>query len=113
MEGNEVGIFVKAPDWMPLLLLKIKIKQNPGYPSKEYNVILKHINQNIRAYRRSKKSALINDYENIIAYSKWGVCDANKCGLFQIYLGGLGISATKIWLFTLIVTVAGLFQKIL
>ena len=45
-----------------------------------------------------KKSALINDYENIIAYSeesKQNEVYANKCGLFQIHLGGLGISATS------------------
>ena len=36
--------------------LKIKIKQNPGCPNKEYNEILKHIRQNIRSYTRSKKT---------------------------------------------------------
>ena len=36
MEGNEI-------------LLKMKIKQNPGCPKKEYNAIFKHIHQNIRA----------------------------------------------------------------
>ena len=69
MEGDKVGIFIKAPDWEPLFLLKIKFKQNPGCPNKEYNAIFEHIHQNIRAYPRSK-SALINDYENIIAYSE-------------------------------------------
>ena len=98
MEGNEVDILVKAPDWMPLLLLKIKIKQNLGYPNKEYNVIFKHIHQNIRAYCRSKKICIIDDYENIIANSEESEQSevyANKCGLFQIHLGGLGISATS------------------
>ena len=45
MEGNEVSIFVKAPDLMVLFLPKIKIKQNPGYLNKEYNVLFKHIHQ--------------------------------------------------------------------
>ena len=45
-----------------------------------------------------KKYALINDYENIIAYSEeseqsevW----ANKCGFFKIHLGGLKVSASS------------------
>ena len=38
-----------------MFLLNIKIKQNLGCPSKEYNAIFKHIHQNIRAYPRSKK----------------------------------------------------------
>ena len=45
-----------------------------------------------------KKSALINDYENIIAYSEefnQREVYANKSGLFQIHLGSLGISATS------------------
>ena len=40
-----------------------------------------------------KKSALINNYENIIAYSEESEQSevyANKCGLFGIHLGGLG-----------------------
>ena len=55
MEGTEVGIFIKAPAWIHLFLLKIKIQQNPSYPRKEHNTIFKHIHQNIRAYPRSKK----------------------------------------------------------
>ena len=56
----------------------MKIKQNPGCPNKESNTIFEHIHQNIRSYYRSKKGPLINEYENIIAYSekseqKWGV----------------------------------------
>ena len=99
MEGNEVGIFVRAPDWMPLFLLKIKIKQNLGCLNKEYNV------QSSTTFIRIsgpiaevKKFALINDYENIIAYSEESEQSevyANKCGLFQIHLGGLKISATS------------------
>ena len=67
MERDEVGIFGKVPDWKPSLLLKIKIKQNPGYPNKD---VFNHIHQNIRAYPKSKKSALIHDDENIVAYSE-------------------------------------------
>ena len=62
MEGNNL-----APDRMHLFLLKVKIKQNPRYLNKKYNAIFEHIHLNIRAYPRSKKYALINDYENIIA----------------------------------------------
>ena len=54
-KGNEIGIFSKAPDWIPLSLLKIKIKQNPGCPDKKYNAILEYIHHNIMAYPRSKK----------------------------------------------------------
>ena len=72
MEGDVGGIFSEAPDWKSLFLLKIKIKQNSGCPNKEYNSIFEHINHITRAYPRSqkKKSALIDDYENIIAYWK-------------------------------------------
>ena len=38
-----VGIFSKAPDWISLFLFKIKIKQNPNCPNKEYNAIFEHI----------------------------------------------------------------------
>ena len=69
MEGGEVGTFSKVPDWKNLFLLnktQAKVKQNPGCPNKD---IFKH-QQNIRVYPKSKKSALINDYENIVAYSE-------------------------------------------
>ena len=56
MKGNEVGIFTKAPGWILLFLLMVKLKQNPGYPNKEYYTIFKHIYQNIRACPRSKKT---------------------------------------------------------
>ena len=36
MEGDEVGIFSKAPDCKLLFLLKIKTNQNPGCRNKEY-----------------------------------------------------------------------------
>ena len=47
--------FSEALRWKPLCLLKIKIKQSPGCPNKEYNAIFKQIHQNSRAYSRSKK----------------------------------------------------------
>ena len=55
-EGDEGGIFSKAPDWKFLLLLKIEVKQNPGYPDKEYNANYQHIYRNFMPYRRSKKN---------------------------------------------------------
>ena len=55
MERDEGGISSKAP--------RIKIKQNPDCPNKEYNVIFKNFHQNIRTYRRkNNKFALINDW---------------------------------------------------
>ena len=54
MKGDEGGNFSKAPDWKPLFLLKIKIKQKPAYRNKEYNLLaFKDFHQNIRAYPRS------------------------------------------------------------
>ena len=67
MKRVELVFFSKVPDGKPLFLLKIKIKQNPGCTNKG---ILKHVHQNIRAYPKIKKSALINDYENIAAHSE-------------------------------------------
>ena len=69
MEGGEVGIFSKALDWKPLFLLKIKIKQNPGCPNKEYNISSTFIRISV-PIAEVKKSVLINCYENIIAYSE-------------------------------------------
>ena len=56
-----------------------------------------------------KKSALINDYENVVAYSeqsKQSEKQANKCGLFQILFTNIRASgghchSRKIWLFFL------------
>ena len=50
MKGDEGGYFSKFPDGKPLFLFKIKIKQNPGCPNKEYYVDFKHLHQNVRAY---------------------------------------------------------------
>ena len=79
-------------------LLKVKIEQSSGCPNKEYNAIFKHINQNIRAYPRSKKkSELIKDSQDIFSYwkeSEQSEALASKLGLFQIQLGGLGGSTT-------------------
>ena len=72
MRRDERGIFSKAPDWKPLFLLKIKIKQESGYPNKEY-AILKHINQNIMAYPRSKS-----------------MCIDQWLGKYYFILGGVG-----------------------
>ena len=57
-----------------------------------------HINQNIRAYPRSEKIELIKDSQNIFAYwkkSEQSKALANKLGLFQIRLWGLGGSTTS------------------
>ena len=57
-----------------------------------------HINQNIRAYPRSeKKNELIKDSQHIFACWKESEQSeglANKLGLFQIQLRGLGGSTT-------------------
>ena len=55
IKGDEGGIFTKFPHRKPLLLFKIKIKQNSSCPSKEYNVVFKRFYQNIRVYHRGKK----------------------------------------------------------
>ena len=55
MEGDEGGIFSKLSNEKPLFLLKVKIKQNPGSPNKEYSTIFKRIHHIIRAYSRIKK----------------------------------------------------------
>ena len=70
MEGNEVDIFSWAPNRIPLFLLKIKIKQNPGCLNKEYNAIFEHIHLNFTPIPDVKRYALINGYENIIVYSE-------------------------------------------
>ena len=43
------------------------------------------------------KTALINDYENIVAYSEQSQqseVQVNRCGLLLIYLGGLRVGTT-------------------
>ena len=103
MERDEVGIFGKVPDWKPSLLLKIKIKQNPGYPNKD---VFNHIHQNIRAYPKSKKSALIHDDENIVAYSEQskqseGVGKQVRFVLNLFWGSGDWCHPRKMWLFLL------------
>ena len=67
MEGDEGGIFSNAPDRKPLFLLKKKTKQKPGYSNKEYNASSTCIKLS-GLIPEVKKSALNNDYENIIRY---------------------------------------------
>ena len=106
MKGNEGGIFIKAPNWMSLFLLKIKIKQNPGYPDKEYNVIFKHIHQNNRVYYRNKK--IFMDQWLWKCYylfrrvrAKWDVC--KQVRFVPNTFGGVGDQChlKKIWLLLL------------
>ena len=96
MEGDEEGIFSKALEWKPLLLLKIEIKQNLDYPNKHCVISLqiqektdqkklriwtlfthwRNIIQSSSTFIKlsgpisevKEKSAIINDWENIIAY---------------------------------------------
>ena len=74
MERDEGGIFIETPackSFFFFFFFCLKFKQNLGCPNKEYNVLSKNINQNIRVYRRSKKkSELIKDSENVLAYWK-------------------------------------------
>ena len=51
----KLAFSVKFQTEKTFALLKIKIRQNPGCPNKEYNAIFDHIHQNIRAYPRSTK----------------------------------------------------------
>ena len=39
MVADEGGILCKAPGWKLSFLLKIKMKQKPGYKNKEYDAI--------------------------------------------------------------------------
>ena len=75
MKEGKGGNFSKSPDPKPLFLLIVKIKQNAACRNKEYNLAFKHFHENIRIYPRSyKKSALINDWENVAYWEKWGKC---------------------------------------
>ena len=49
MEGDEGSIFSRPSNWKPFFLLKIKIKQSPDCPDKEYKEIFEHIDHNIKA----------------------------------------------------------------
>ena len=89
MEEDVGGVFSKVPN-LKLFLLKIIIKQKLGCPNKEYNVIFKHFHQSIRACNSEiKKSALINNWENIAYWeeSEQSEALADKFGLPQIQLG--------------------------
>ena len=63
----------------------------PRLRNKEYNGIFKHVHQNIRTYRRRKKTALINDWESIVYWEEFEQSEelVNKFGLFQVQLEGL------------------------
>ena len=57
---------MKFPDWKHLF------KWNPDCLNKEYDLILKHIPQNIRTIQEiKKKPALINDQETIVYWEKY------------------------------------------
>ena len=97
MEGDEGDIFSKAPVCKLFLLLKIKIKQNPGCQNKEYNATFEHIYRIIMAYPTIKK-VFIDQWlwkcyciSGEIAVKQ---VVSNKCGLFQIHLGNLRVGAT-------------------
>ena len=55
----------KAPDWQPLFLLKIKIKKNSGCPIMRSSRTFIRLSGPISELQ---KCALINVYENTIAY---------------------------------------------
>ena len=89
----------KAPDRKALFLLQIKIKQNPAYPNKQFNVTFKHFRQNIRAYPKNKKNStnqkiykLTNDWENVAYWEKSQQSEVmeKKFGLVQTQLWDLG-----------------------
>ena len=83
IEWDEWGILSKGPHWNLFVFLNIKIKRNSGCLDEEYNAIFLHIHQNNSAYFRSKKTALINDWENI---GYWEESDQNEFGLFRIQI---------------------------
>ena len=92
MEEDKVGIFSKALNWKPLLLHKIKTKQNPGCPIKECNAIFENIHQDIRVSQKQKKicidQSLWKHYHILERVrAKQGVVE-------QVHLRGLSVSAT-------------------
>ena len=70
--------------------ISFSLKEIPGCPNKEYNLVFKHFHENIRAYPRSKKAALTNDWESIANWQESEQNEAltNKFSLSQIQLGG-------------------------
>ena len=71
--------------------ISFSLKEIPGWPNKESNLAFKHFHQNIRAYPRSKKDALTNDWESIANWqeSEQNEVLTNKFILSQIQLGGV------------------------
>ena len=55
--------------------ISFSLKEIPGCPNKEYNLVFKHFHENIRAYPRSKKTALTNDWESI---ANWQESEQNE-----------------------------------
>ena len=68
-EGKEVGIFSKAPDWIPLFLLKIKQnkKSNKTQTAQTWNIM-----QSLSTFIRM--SGPIQKYKNCIDQWLWKYC---------------------------------------
>ena len=78
MKGNEVDTFSKAPDWISLLLVRWKLNKIQGAQTKNLTQSSSTFIRILRPITEVKKNPLINEYENIIAYSEeseqeWGV----------------------------------------
>ena len=70
MEGDEIGIFSKIPDWELCFFLRQKLNKTQAAQTgnkMQSSSIFIRISGPIP---RAKKSALINNYEDIVAYSK-------------------------------------------
>ena len=100
MKGDKGGVFSKTPGWKSLFLLKIKIKQSSGFPSKELNAVFKHINEkNISAYPRNKKKWIDKRFKIFFAHSKeirakWDVVKLVRFLPNTVGGGSLGDSTT-------------------
>ena len=89
MEGDKGDIFIKAPDWKSLLLLKVKVKQNLVCPNKEYNTVFTGISGHTPEVKKNCIDQWLWKY-CILKESKQIDALVNKFSLFQIQLEGLG-----------------------
>ena len=86
------GIFSKALDWQPYFLFQLNILKNPSCPNKRYNAIFKHIHDNVRVYSWTKKTCIDQWLRKkcILGRTQARRGMANKFGLFQLQLRGVG-----------------------
>ena len=111
MKGDEGGVFNNAPDWKPLLLLKIKIKQYPGCPVRIIMLSFNTFIRTLRGISDVKKICTdqwlgkgdwakrgVGKYVGFVLNTVWeseGTCNARKIFQFFLFLKlGNSISST-------------------